>query len=90
LDILYSQTKNNIDPENEHRPWMIIRENADDYLHEMATPENAPSGTHYIQGGQKVSSLGVHEHWDSDENRLYSRNLNPQKGKGIELLYVKL
>jgi len=90
LDILYSQTKNNVDPENEHRPWMIIRENADDYLHEMATPDNPPSGCRYVQGRQKVTSLGVHEHWDNDESRRYSRNLNPEKGKGIELVYMKL
>jgi len=90
LDILYSQTKNNIDPENEHRPWLLVRENADDYLHEMATPENSPSGCIYRQGGQIVTSLGVHEHWDNDENRRYSRNLDPKNGKGIELAYVKI
>ena len=90
LDILYSQTKNNIDPENEHRPWMLIRENADDYLYEMATPENPPSGINYMQGGRKVTSLGVHEHWDDDKNRRYSRNLDPKKGKGIELIYKKI
>ena len=90
LDILYSQTKNNIDVENENRPWMLIRENADDYLHEMAIPGNAPSGTKYVQEGKPVASLGVHEHWDSDETRRYTRNLNPKKGKGIELVYNKI
>jgi uncharacterized protein (DUF362 family) len=89
LDILYSQTKNNIDVENRNRPWMLIRENADDYLHEMATPENPPSGTKYVQEGKPVASLGVHEHWDSDETRRYSRNLS-QNGKGIELIYSQL
>ena len=90
LDILYSQTKNNIDPNNQNRPWMLIRENADDYLHEMAEPQNAPSGTRYVQDGKPVESLGVHEHWDSDATRRYSRNLDPANGKGIELIYTKL
>jgi len=89
LDILYSQTKNNLDVENQNRPWILIRENADDYLHEMATPENSPSGTKYMQDGKPVTSLGVHEHWDSDETRRYSRNLS-KSGKGIELVYTKL
>lgn len=89
LDILYSQTKNNIDVDNQNRPWMLIRENADDYLHELALAENPPSGTKYVQGGKTVASLGVHEHWDSDETRRYSRNLDPQNGKGIELIYTK-
>jgi hypothetical protein len=90
LDILYSQTKNNIDVDNQNRPWMLIRENADDYLHEMANAENPPSGTKYMQEGKQVTSLGVHEHWDSDETRRYSRNLDPGNGKGIELVYTKM
>ena len=90
LDILYSQTKNNIDPENQDRPWMLIRENADDYLHELALAENPPSGAKYVQDGKQVTSLGVHEHWDSDETRRYSKNLNPNSGKGIELIYTKI
>jgi len=89
LDILYSQTKNNLDVENKNRPWMLIRENADDYLHEMALAENPPSGIKYVQDGKQVTSLGVHEHWDSDETRRYSRNLS-KNGKGIELIYSKL
>jgi len=89
LDILYSQTKNNNDVENENRPWLLIRENADDYLHEMAMSENPPSGTQYRQGGEPVTSLGVHEHWDDDKTRRYSRNLS-KNGKGIELIYTKI
>ncbi|HBK32912.1 MAG TPA: hypothetical protein DDZ78_15025, partial [Porphyromonadaceae bacterium] len=71
---------NNIDVDNQNRPWMLIRENADDYLHEMASVENPPSGTKYIQNGKPVASLGVHEHWDSDQTRRYSRNIDPIKG----------
>ncbi len=88
LDILYSQTKNNVD-ENGH-PRIMIRENADDYLMEEALSENPPSGTHYRQDGKPVSSLGVFEHWDSEESRKYSRNKDPQHGKGIELIYLPL
>lgn len=90
LDILYSQTKNNIDPNNEYRPWMLIRENADGYMHEMALADNPPSGMVYKQGGIRVASLGVHEHWNNDEQRQYSRNLDPENGKGIELIYTKI
>ncbi|MGA2216810.1 MAG: hypothetical protein ABSG51_01900, partial [Terracidiphilus sp.] len=86
LDILYSQTKNN---EDEHgHPRIVIRENADDYLHEMAQPENPPSGTAYILGGKPVTSLGVFEHWDSDVTRQYSRNKDARNGTGIELIYL--
>jgi hypothetical protein len=56
----------------------------------MALAGNPPSGTKYMQNGKPVSSLGVYEHWDSDTTRRYSRNLNPSKGKGIELIYLPL
>ena len=88
LDILFAQTKNNNDAQG--RPRILIRANADDYLFEMAGPDHAPSGTAYSQGGQVVTSLGVHERWDSDVTRRYSRNLDPAKGKGIELIYLPL
>jgi Domain of unknown function (DUF362) len=90
LDILYSQTKNNGDPTNNNEPRILIRENADDYLHEMADPQHAPSKTAYVQNGKPVASLGVHEHWDNDATRRYSRNLDPVNGKGIELIYLPL
>ncbi|MFT3866935.1 MAG: DUF362 domain-containing protein [Nibricoccus sp.] len=90
LDILHSQTKNNGDPINDNLPRILIRENADDYLVEMADPQHAPSKTNYIQGGSPVESLGVHEHWDGDDTRRYSRNLDPANGKGIELIYLPL
>ena len=90
LDILYSQTKNNIDPDNEYRPWMLIRENADGYLHEMAQADNPPSGMIYKQGGKKVASLGVHEHWNNDIDRQYTRNLDSENGRGIELIYNRI
>ncbi len=88
LDILYAQTKNNED-EN-HHPRILIRENADDYLQEEALADHPPSGTAYRQNGKLVTSLGVFEHWDSDATRQYSRNKDPRKGKGIELLYIPM
>jgi hypothetical protein len=86
LDILYSQSRNNED-ENGH-PRIAIRENADDYLQEMAVPDNPPSGTKYMQAGKPITSLGVFEHWDSDATRQYSRNRDPKGGRGIELIYL--
>jgi len=88
LDILLAQTRNNNDT-NGH-PRILIRANADDYLFEMAQVDHPPSGTVYRQDGKIVSSLGVHEHWDSDNTKRYSRNLDPAQGKGIELIYLPL
>lgn len=88
LDILYSQSKDNEDDHGHAR--IMIRENADDYLQEMASPEKAPSGTAYMQAGKPVGSLGVFEHWDSDATRQYSRNIDPKNGKGIELIYLPI
>lgn len=89
LDILYAQSVDNIDRDNLNRPWIAIRENADDYLHEMSQASNPPSRTRYTQDGAPVPSLGVHEHWNDAYRRQYTRNLDPQNGKGIELLYLR-
>jgi uncharacterized protein (DUF362 family) len=86
LDILYSQTRNNLDKNN--HPRIMIRENADDYLQEEALADHPPSGTAYRQNGKQVTSLGVTEHWDNDLSRQYSRNKDPKSGKGIELIYL--
>ena len=88
LDIYHSQIKNNNDSTGHSR--ILLRNNADDFLFEMAQANNPPSGTKYMQNGKHVQSLGVHEHWDSDSSRRYSRNLDPLKGKGIELIYLPL
>jgi hypothetical protein len=88
LDILLSQTKNNLDANN--HPRIMIRENADDYLQEEAIPDHSPSGTVYLQNGKPIASLGVTEHWNNDIARQYSRNLAPKTGKGIELLYLPM
>ena len=86
LDILLAQTVHNNDKDG--HPRVLIRCNADDYLFEMAQPDHPPSGKPYIQGGKPVTSLGVHEHWDSDQTKRYSRNLDPVHGQGIELIYL--
>ena len=88
LDILLSQTKNNLDANN--HPRIMIRENADDYLQEEALADHPPSGTAYRQNDKPVTSLGVTEHWDNDLSRQYSRNKDPKNGKGIELLYLPM
>ena len=88
LDILLSQTKNNLDANN--HPRIMIRENADDYLQEEALPDHAPSGTVYMQNGKPIASLGVTEHWNNDTDRQYSRNFAPRTAKGIELLYLPM
>ena len=90
LDILYAQSKNNTEPTYHNVPRILIRDNADDYMFELATPEQAPSGIKYMQGGQPVKSLGVHEHWDNDLTMRYSRNLDPKHGTGIEFIYVPM
>lgn len=90
LDILYAQTKNNNEESYYNVPRIMIRENADDFLREMATPDNAPSGIKYMQDGKPVASLGVFEHWDDDTSMKYSRNIDPKKGEGIEFVYIPL
>ena len=58
----------------------------ENYLHEAALAEKAPSGTLYDPSheGRPVASLGVHEHWNNATDRKYSRNLG--KRQGIELV----
>ena len=90
LDIMYAQSKNNNEPTYHNVPRILIRENADDFLREMAIPENAPSGTKYMQDGKPVKSLGVFEHWDNDQSMKYSRNIDQKKGKGIEFQYFTI
>jgi hypothetical protein len=60
----------------------------DDYLHQAADSSNWPTGIVYDpdNSGKPLSSLGVHEHWNNPEEKLYSRNLGT--GKGIELVVI--
>jgi len=59
---------------------------AEDYLHEAAQANNPASGTFYdpAKTGVRLTSLGVHEHWNNPTNKQYSRNLGT--GQGIELV----
>jgi len=90
LDLVYAQSKNNNEATYHQVPRILVRENADDFLREMAIPENAPSGTKYVQDGKPVKSLGTFEHWDNDLTMRYSRNLNPKNGKGIEFIFIPI
>ena len=60
---------------------------AEDYLHEAALAHDPPSGTFYDpeDDGVRMRSLGVHEHWNNADSKLYTRNLDPP-GDGIELI----
>lgn len=59
--------------------------NVENYLHEAGLVSAAPSGTDYTNGrGQRITNLGVHEHWHSQTEKLYSRNLGG--AEGIELV----
>ena len=62
----------------------------DNYLHEMALADNPPSGTFYDpeRDGTGLTSMGVHEHWNNDVEKKYSRNLGT--GQGIELVAASL
>ncbi len=58
----------------------------DNYLHEAALAFRPPSETRYAPAGdgQRLQSLGVHEHWNNAERKQYTRNLGT--GEGIELV----
>jgi parallel beta-helix repeat protein len=62
----------------------------DNYLHEAAQAGNPPSGVVYDPEGDgtPLTSLGVHEHWDSPVTKQYSRNLGADEG--IELVVPAL
>jgi hypothetical protein len=63
----------------------VIFGNVDNYLHEAAQAGNPASGTVYAPNwsGTRLSSLGVHEHWNNSIDKQYTRNL--KTGNGIEL-----
>ena len=67
----------------------IVTGPVDNYLHEMALANQAPSKTRYqpAKDGKVLGSLGVHEHWNNATDKKYSRNLG--KGAGIELVELR-
>ncbi|MCX8038862.1 MAG: DUF362 domain-containing protein [Candidatus Sumerlaeia bacterium] len=66
------------------------QDGVDDYLHEAAQAGEPPSGTFYdpnhAEPTKRLSSLGVHEHWNNPQEKKYSRNLGT--ADGIELVAV--
>jgi len=60
----------------------------DDYLHQAASKDWWPEGIQYDPEGDgtNIGSLGVHEHWNNDQEKKYSRNLGT--GEGIELMFI--
>jgi hypothetical protein len=61
-------------------------EGADDYMHQAADSANWAGGITYDpeSDGQVIESMGVHEHWNNDIDKQYTRDLGT--GDGIELL----
>ena len=58
------------------------------YLIESALADNPPSGVAYQDGyGNPVGSLGVFQHWNNAEEKLYGRNLGDDEG--IELIAIE-
>ncbi len=64
-------------------------EGVDDHLHQAADSTNWPAGIRYDpeNDGTVLGSLGVHEHWNNAQDKLYSRNLGT--GSGIELVLLQ-
>ncbi len=61
---------------------------AENYLIESALADNPPSGVAYQDGyGNPVGSLGVFQHWNNAEEKLYGRNLGDDEG--IELIAIE-
>jgi hypothetical protein len=85
-DILFQE--NVIDNSKKDYPISFKAEIAD-YLLQCASNEYWPEGLTYDPEGDgtPLKSLGVFEHWNNANDRLYSRNLGT--GEGIELKYIK-
>jgi hypothetical protein len=60
----------------------------DDYLHQASDPSQWPDDIVYDpnDNGEILKSLGVHEHWNNQTDKQYSRNLG--ENEGIELFLV--
>jgi hypothetical protein len=85
LDFLRAEAKVNTAFKN--RPFFPA---VDDYLHQAADKKNWAKGIIYDpegDGTEMPSSLGVHEHWNNETDKQYTRNLGT--GNGIELISYK-
>ncbi|NLZ05832.1 MAG: DUF362 domain-containing protein [Phycisphaerae bacterium] len=72
-------------------PKYDMQGGAEDYLHEAALANDPCSGTFYDpdHAGDvaRLESLGVHEHWDNEIDKQYSRNLGTSEGIELVLLH---
>jgi hypothetical protein len=85
IDFLRAEA--NVNAAFKNRPFFPA---VDDYLHQAADQANWPTGFTYDPEGDGTpmpASLGVHEHWNSDADKMYSKNLS-NDGKGIELVEI--
>ena len=67
----------------------IQAEGVCDYLRQAADSSNWPEGIEYDpeDDGTIIGSLGVHEHWNNETDKEYSKNLGT--GDGIELVKIE-
>lgn len=87
IDFLRAEA--NINTAFKDRPFFPA---VDDFLHQAADKANWPSGITYDpegDGTEMPASLGVHEHWNNDTDKQYSKNLDPT-ASGIELYAMDL
>jgi hypothetical protein len=86
LDILQKEFKEEDLSADPPRYAYVQWDGVDDYLHQAASSEWWPEDIIYDpdQTGSPIPSLGVHEHWNNENDMQYSRNLG--SGDGIELV----
>jgi hypothetical protein len=85
IDFLRAEA--NINTAFKNRPFFPA---VDDYLHQAADQANWPVGITYDPEGDGTAmpaSLGVHEHWNNDTDKKYTKNLAVD-GKGIEMVEI--
>jgi hypothetical protein len=85
FDLLKTEYNNPSSP-GKDRPWYG---GVDDHLHQAADSANWPEGIKYDPEGDgtPIPSMGVHEHWNNEVDKQYSRNLG--YNYGIELIAPK-
>lgn len=86
LDILQKEFKTPDMAANPPRYTYVQYDGVDDYLHQAASSDWWPSGITYDPDntGSPIGSLGVHEHWNNENDMQYSVNLGT--GEGIDLV----
>ncbi len=86
LDILQKEFKTPDMASDPPRYTYVRYEGVDDYLHQAASSDWWPDGITYDPDntGTPIGSLGVHEHWNNENDMQYSVNLGT--GEGIDLV----